>query len=120
MLVSGRGPVHQGQDGGGPSEQLQRLVQQAAVLLDRHKLPSVDAGQAQLPGPVDQKRQASDVLCAAHTQAGQLVGVGQAEQAASSFPSASVRLPAPVSLRPSPSHSTRARSRRTVGAAAAA
>jgi len=51
-----QGPVHQGQDGGGLKEQLQRLVQQAAVLLDRHKLPSVDASQAQLSGPVDQRR----------------------------------------------------------------
>jgi hypothetical protein len=59
-------PVHQGQDGGGLKEQLQWLVQQAPVPLDRHEPALVDAGQPQLPGPVDQQRQAGDVLCAPH------------------------------------------------------
>jgi hypothetical protein len=90
------------------------------VLLDRYEMSLVDAGQAQLLGPADQSPKPA-MCCALRTRT--LLGRSgstRPSRRASSFPSASVRLPAAVSLRPSSSHSTRARNRRTVGAAAAA
>ncbi len=78
--------VQLGQDGGGPVAQLQGIVQKAPVLLDRHEMPLVDAGQAQLLGPADQNLQAGDVLRAPHAQAARPVGIHQTEQAGQLLP----------------------------------